>query len=143
VEIVVFKLLGFNFRASSAGPIFKINPSVSFFVNFDPSQRDDAKKAFNELWGKLAEGGAVFMPLDKYSFSERYGWIQDKYGLSWQIVPAKLDDLMGGTPEQRACVTQAFLQMKKSTLQSWNGPIAGVNDRRKMAICPCLGAESE
>ncbi len=86
VEVVAFSLLGLKFMAISAGPLFKINPSVSFFVNFDPSQRDDAKEAIDEAWNKLAESGTVFMPLDKYPFSERYGWIQDKYGVSWQLI---------------------------------------------------------
>lgn len=85
-EIVVFRLLGHEFMAISAGPLFRINPSISFMINFDPSQRADAKSALDALWGKLAEGGTVFMQLDKYPFSERYGWIQDKYGVSWQLI---------------------------------------------------------
>ena len=55
-------------------------------VNFDPSQRADAKPALDALWRKLADGGTALMPLDKYPFSERYGWIQDRYGLSWQLI---------------------------------------------------------
>jgi len=86
VEVVTFKLLGYDFMAISAGPLFKFNPSISFFVNFDPSQRTDAREALDMLWTKLAEGGTALMPLDKYPFSERYGWIQDKYGVSWQIM---------------------------------------------------------
>ncbi len=85
-EIVVFRLLGHEFMSISAGPLFRINPTISFMINFDPSQRADAKSALDALWGKLAEGGSVFMPLDKYPFSERYGWIQDKYGVSWQLI---------------------------------------------------------
>lgn len=86
VEVVTFKLLGQDFMAISAGPLFKVNPSVSFFVNFDPSQRDDAKEALNALWADLSEGGTTYMPLDEYPFSKRYGWIQDKYGVSWQLI---------------------------------------------------------
>ena len=85
-EIVVFRLLGHEFMAISAGPLFRINPSISFMINFDPSQRADAKPALDALWEKLADGGTVFMPLDRYPFSERYGWIQDKYGVSWQLI---------------------------------------------------------
>lgn len=85
-EVVAFRLLGYDFLSISAGPMFKINPSVSFIVNFDPSRRDVAREALDALWGRLAEGGTVFMPLDKYPFSERYGWIQDKYGVSWQLI---------------------------------------------------------
>jgi predicted 3-demethylubiquinone-9 3-methyltransferase (glyoxalase superfamily) len=86
VDTVSFQVLGHEFMAISAGPLFKFNPSVSFFVNFDPSRRDDAAHALDALWAKLAEGGTVLMPLDTYPFSERYGWIADKYGLSWQLI---------------------------------------------------------
>jgi predicted 3-demethylubiquinone-9 3-methyltransferase (glyoxalase superfamily) len=86
VEVVTFRLLGYDFMAISAGPLFRINPSISFMVNFDPSRRADAKSALDALWEKLADGGTVLMPLEKYPFSERYGWIQDRYGVSWQLI---------------------------------------------------------
>lgn len=86
VETVSFRLLGYAFMSISAGPAFSINPSVSFFVNFDPSRRADAKEALDALWGTLADGGTVLMPLDAYPFSERYGWVRDKYGVSWQLI---------------------------------------------------------
>ena len=85
-DVVSFKLWRYSFMAISAGPLFKFNPSVSLMVNFDPSQDKDAKTRIDEVWAKLSEGGKVLMPLDKYPFSERYGWIQDKYGLSWQLI---------------------------------------------------------
>ena len=85
-EIVSFKLWGYPFMAISAGPLFKFNPSISFMVNFDPSQDPDAKTRIDAVWSRLAEGGQVLMPLDKYPFSEHYGWIQDRYGLSWQLI---------------------------------------------------------
>ncbi len=85
-HLVSFELLGQKFMAISAGPYFKFNPSVSFMVNFDPSREKDAGEKINEVWNKLSEGGTALMPLDKYPFSERYGWIQDKYGLSWQLI---------------------------------------------------------
>jgi predicted 3-demethylubiquinone-9 3-methyltransferase (glyoxalase superfamily) len=86
VDIVEFRLLGHDFMSISAGPLFKINPSISFMVNFDPSQRADARPALDALWKKLADGGTALMPLDSYPFSERYGWIQDRYGVSWQLI---------------------------------------------------------
>lgn len=55
-------------------------------VNFDPSQDKEAKTRIDAVWAKLLEGGKVLMPLDTYPFSERYGWVQDKYGLSWQLI---------------------------------------------------------
>jgi predicted 3-demethylubiquinone-9 3-methyltransferase (glyoxalase superfamily) len=86
VDTVSFELWGQKFMAISAGPEFKFNPSISFIVNFDPSREKDAKEKIDEAWDKLSQGGTVLMPLDKYPFSERYGWIQDKYGLSWQLI---------------------------------------------------------
>lgn len=85
-DIVSFELAGQSFMAISAGPDFKFNPSVSFFVNFDPSRDKDARKNIEALWEGLSEGGIALMPLDKYPFSERFGWIQDKFGLSWQLI---------------------------------------------------------
>jgi predicted 3-demethylubiquinone-9 3-methyltransferase (glyoxalase superfamily) len=86
VDVVSFELWGQTFMAISAGPMFKFNPSVSFFVNFDPSREENAREKLDAMWEKLSEGGAALMPLDKYPFSERYGWIADKYGVSWQLI---------------------------------------------------------
>lgn len=85
-EMVTFRLRGHDFMAISAGPIFKFNPSVSFILNFDPSQSKNALGDLNNLWEKLSQGGSPLMPLEDYPFSKRYGWIQDKYGLSWQLI---------------------------------------------------------
>ena len=82
-DIVSFELMGQGFMAISAGPLFKFNPSVSFIVGCE------SKGEVNELWKKLEESGEVLMPLDKYPFSERYGWLKDKYGLSWQLILTK------------------------------------------------------
>jgi len=84
-DVVSFLLAGHSFMAISAGPLFKFNPSVSFILNFDPRDKN-APKNLDATWQKLSEGGGALMPLDKYPFSERYGWIQDKYGLSWQLI---------------------------------------------------------
>jgi predicted 3-demethylubiquinone-9 3-methyltransferase (glyoxalase superfamily) len=85
-ESVVFNLRGFTFMAISAGPYFEINPSISFFINFDPSKDQDAQDNIDVVWEKLAESGKVLMPLQEYPFSKRYGWVQDKYGVSWQLI---------------------------------------------------------
>ncbi len=85
-DTVSFELWGQKFMAISAGPYFKFNPSISFFVNFDPSRDKDAAKTLEVVWNRLSEGGTPLMPLDKYPFSPRYGWIQDKFGLSWQLI---------------------------------------------------------
>jgi len=85
-DVVSFTLWGYSFQAISAGPLFTFNPSISFMVNFDPSQDTDAKTRIDAIWSKLVDGGKILMPLDAYPFSERYGWVQDKYGLSWQLI---------------------------------------------------------
>jgi predicted 3-demethylubiquinone-9 3-methyltransferase (glyoxalase superfamily) len=79
-DIVSFELSGQPFMAISAGPLFKFNPSVSFHIRCGTKQEVDA------IWERLSPGGKVLMPLDAYPFSERYGWLEDKYGLSWQVV---------------------------------------------------------
>jgi predicted 3-demethylubiquinone-9 3-methyltransferase (glyoxalase superfamily) len=85
-DVVSFELAGQPFMTISAGPLFKFNPSVSFIVNFDPSRDKNARENIDALWKKLSQGGTTLMPLQQYPFSERYGWVQDKYGLSWQLI---------------------------------------------------------
>ncbi len=85
-EIVSFELMGQPFMAISAGPDFKINPSVSFMVNFDPSRDRNARANLDAAWNKLSPGGTIMMPLQEYPFSKHYGWVQDRYGVSWQLI---------------------------------------------------------
>ena len=85
-DLVSFNVWGHPFMAISAGPYVTFNPSISFMVNFDPSREINAREMLDEVWNRLSEGGTPLMPLDKYPFSERYGWIQDKYGVSWQLI---------------------------------------------------------
>lgn len=91
-DVVSFELWGHKFMSISAGPLFTFNPSVSFMVNFDPlsfkgsSPEKEARKKIDDIWAKLVDGGTVLMPIDQYPFSERYGWLQDKYGVSWQLI---------------------------------------------------------
>src|SRR5690348_8926861 len=79
-DLVSFALAGQPFMAISAGPLFKFNPSVSFHAKCRTTEEVDA------LWEKLSPGGKVLMPLDRYPFSERFGWLEDRYGLSWQVI---------------------------------------------------------
>jgi predicted 3-demethylubiquinone-9 3-methyltransferase (glyoxalase superfamily) len=80
VDMVTIDLLGQEFTLISAGPLFKLNPSVSFLVACKTKDDVDA------LWESLSIGGEVLMELGEYPFSKRYGWIQDKYGVSWQLI---------------------------------------------------------
>jgi predicted 3-demethylubiquinone-9 3-methyltransferase (glyoxalase superfamily) len=86
-DVVSFVLADQPFMAISAGPLFKFNPSVSFHLKFQTKDEVDA------IWEKLSAGGKVLMPLDAYPFSERYGWLEDKYGLSWQVIYAGINDI--------------------------------------------------
>lgn len=85
-DMMSFTVWGQPFMAISAGPHFKLNPSISFIVNFDPSREQNAAELLDEAWSKLSDGGFALMPLGAYPFSKRYGWIQDKYGVSWQLM---------------------------------------------------------
>ncbi|MBI2757995.1 MAG: VOC family protein [Chloroflexi bacterium] len=95
---VVFELEGQELTAYNAGPEFKFTEAISFFVNCETQQEVD------ELWEKLSEGGE----------EGRCGWLKDKYGLSWQIIPTALGELMGDKDPQKAQrVMQAMLKMNK------------------------------
>lgn len=78
--IINIEIAGQGFTLISAGPFFKINPSISFLVACE------TKKEVDALWGQLSDKGTALMELGEYPFSGRYGWIQDKYGVSWQIM---------------------------------------------------------
>jgi predicted 3-demethylubiquinone-9 3-methyltransferase (glyoxalase superfamily) len=78
-DIVSFTLAGQEFLSISAGPLFKFNPSISFFTVFDNEAEIDT------LWQKLSQGGKVLMPYQAWPWARKYGWLQDKYGLSWQL----------------------------------------------------------
>ncbi|SDH12161.1 VOC family protein [Desulfosporosinus hippei] len=80
VDMITIELAGQEFILLSAGPLFKFTPAVSFLIACSSSEEVEG------LWGKLIEKGAALMPLDKYPFSQKYGWVIDKYGLSWQIM---------------------------------------------------------
>ena len=86
VLTAVFELDGLTFQALDGGPIFKINPSVSFMVNFDPSRNPNAAHDLDVMWEKLSEGGHALMPLQEYPFSKKYGWVEDRFGVSWQLI---------------------------------------------------------
>lgn len=79
-HVVRFELAGQSFMAISAGPYFNFNPSTSLMVACDSAEEVDT------LWKALSEGGTPLMALGEYPFSKWYGWIQDRYGLSWQLM---------------------------------------------------------
>lgn len=83
---VRFTVWGQEFQAIDGGDFFHINPSISFIVNVDPSRVPDAAAEVDRLWAGLTEGGQVLMELGEYPFSARYGWVNDRFGVSWQVM---------------------------------------------------------
>ncbi|MCB9231968.1 MAG: VOC family protein [Bacteroidia bacterium] len=82
---VNFELWGQKFMGINGGPMFKITPSISFYVVFDTEAEVVA------AWEKLSEGGKVMMALDKYFWSDKYGWVEDRFGVSWQLALGKFE----------------------------------------------------
>lgn len=130
IMTVEFRIHDHDFVGLNGGPEFTPNPSTSFMVNYDPSQ-GGTKDQLDAAWQKLSDGGKVLMPLEKYSFSEHYGWVQDKYGISWQllltdpdgeprpfIIPALLfvDDNCGKAEEAGNFYVSVFKNSKKGTV---------------------------
>jgi len=102
VMSVTFELDGQKFMALNGGPLFTFTPAISFFVNCETQQEVD------ELWEKLSAGGK----------KERCGWLRDKYGISWQIIPTALGKLMGDAdPKKSSRVMKAMLEMDKIDIQ--------------------------
>jgi len=97
-DIVSFTLNGNRFMAISAGPLFKFTEAISFMIPCE------SQKEIDYYWEKLSADPR----------SEQCGWCKDKFGLSWQVWPVALGEMMSkGTPEQVGRVTKAFLNMKK------------------------------
>lgn len=93
---VVFLINGQRFTALNGGPVFKINEAISFQVFCDTQEEID------HYWDKLTEDGQEI----------QCGWLKDKFGVSWQIIPSILPELMSN-PERAGRVTNAYMQMKK------------------------------
>ena len=98
VMSATFQLEGQEFMALNGGPLFKFTEAISFFVNCETQEEVD------ELWAKLSAGGK----------ESQCGWLKDKFGLSWQIIPSALGRMLGDKDREKAKrVMQAMLKMKK------------------------------
>ena len=108
---VTFELEGQSFYALNGGPQYKFSPATSLFVNCEPQQEVD------ELWDKLSAGGKP----------NRCGWLDDKFGVTWQIIPTALGPLMGDKDREKAGrVVQAMLQMQKIDIKGLQAAYDGV-----------------
>lgn len=111
VDTVTFELFGQAFMAISAGPLFQFNEAISFIVKCDTQAEIDY------YWNALTQDGGEEVEC---------GWLKDKFGLSWQIVPSLLDQMMQSTDaDQIERVTQAFLKMKKFDIAALKAAYAG------------------
>jgi len=111
VMIVTFELDGQQFTALNGGPRFKFDEAISFVVNCETQEEIDY------YWEKLSADGGL---------ESQCGWLKDKFGLSWQIVPAIIGELMGsGDAQKSGRVMQAVLQMKKLDLQTMKDAFEG------------------
>ena len=108
VMTVQFEIEGQRFTAINGGPIFKFNPSISFLVAC--KTRDEV----DSLWQKLSVQGSALMELGSYPFSERYGWAQDKYGLSWQL-------MFMGDRETKQKITPTLMFVGRTVRESRSG----------------------
>lgn len=129
VDVATILIEGQEFQMISAGPYFKINPSISFTVKCKSEAEVD------ELWKKLSPSGMALMELDKYPFADKYGWIQDKFGVSWQIifqekekitqkvVPALMfvKDMCGKTREAISFYTSIFPNSTIGDIHTYEG----------------------
>jgi predicted 3-demethylubiquinone-9 3-methyltransferase (glyoxalase superfamily) len=123
VEIVSFDLFGQEFAAISAGPYFKFTPAISFIVALSGSEEVDA------IWNDLSQGGTPLMELGDYPFSERYGWLQDRFGVSWQLM-----SMAGGDVGQRIIPMLMFTGEQygkaEEAVRSYVAVFSGGDDRK-------------
>ena len=85
--VTAINVSGHSITLLDGGPMYKPNPSISFFYI---CEKEDE---LNKIWNAFSKEGTVLMPLDKYPWSEKYGWINDKFGISWQIALGKISDV--------------------------------------------------
>lgn len=133
VHTVSFSINGYEFLAMGAGSYFKITPGISFMVNFDPSKDPNALDNITKTWDALVEGGNVLMPFDKYDFSDKYGWVEDKFGVSWQLI------LSHPEGEDRPYIVPSFLfteEMNGKTEEAVNFYLSVFKDSKMGMLVP-------
>jgi predicted 3-demethylubiquinone-9 3-methyltransferase (glyoxalase superfamily) len=110
VMSATFELDGQEFYALNGGPHFKFTPAISFFIHCETQQEVD------DFWDKLSAGGR----------KDRCGWLQDKFGLSWQVIPSALGKMLGDKdPEKSKRVMMAMMKMDKIVIEELQRAYAG------------------
>lgn len=129
VQMVTLEIYKQDFSLMTAGPYLPFNPTVSFIVGCDSPEEVDS------IWTKLASSGKILMELNSYSFAEKYGWVQDQYGVSWQIMfssamkaPQKIiptmmfaGDVCGRAEEAVNFYTSVFKNSSIGYIQAYDG----------------------
>jgi predicted 3-demethylubiquinone-9 3-methyltransferase (glyoxalase superfamily)/uncharacterized protein YndB with AHSA1/START domain len=128
--VVTFELHGERFMALNGGPMFTPNPSISFYVVLESPEEVE------EAWNKLLNGGSVLMPLDKYPWSEKYGWVQDRFGISWQLSYGKMEDV-----GQKFSPVLLFTNAKAGRAEEAVGYYTGIFDNSSVAGIAKYAAE--
>jgi Uncharacterized protein conserved in bacteria len=133
---VEFEIGGFRLIALNGGPQFPINHSISLMLNFGAGGRAE----LDRIWSELAAGGSVMMPLQAYDFSPYYGWLRDRYGMTWQLMlPMPGADprpfvtptlLFGGAAQNRAGEALAYYA------RTFSGARVGIRDRYPVSVGP-------
>ena len=161
VEMVSFEVMGYGFEsvggASEGGGVDQLNPSISMMVNFDPSQDADARQQIDEVWHRLlADGGMALMPLQEYPFSEHYGWVQDRFNMTWQLIytqpegdwrppvmPAFLfvGDVCGQAEAASDCYLSLFEDSKRGELVRWPAGMEPETEGHIMFTDFCLAGQ--
>ncbi len=123
VMMAEFRLFNQNFRAFDAGPLFEYTPATSFYVELNTIEE------VKEYWKKLIEGGEALIELDRYDFSDSYGWLEDKYGISWQLTLSErnqitpslmfVDDQFGRAEDAMELYLKVFPKPKKITVNKF------------------------
>jgi predicted 3-demethylubiquinone-9 3-methyltransferase (glyoxalase superfamily) len=131
--VVTFESSGQKFMCLNGGPEFKFNPSISFYVICNSEEEID------RIWKSFMQGGSVLMPLDKYEWSNKYGWLSDRFGVNWQLsfggiedVTQKISPVLMFTGDQCGKAEQAFefyiSIFKNSRVKSIARYLKGEND---------------
>lgn len=126
VEMCTLTIYNKQISMMTAGPQFKLNPSISLFVTFD--NEADIESA----WNKLVDGGTVLMAYDTYPWANKYGWLQDKYGLTWQLSWSDNHNMMSQNITPMMTFTQNMVGKVKEAIEFYTSTFP--NSKTEMLV---------